>query len=286
MLNKAQAIAEYPKNYKDDFHQFLLDSQARICSMIEGLDCDGHYEGSSQKFKERRWNYKQTGGGISCVLRDGRVFEKAGVNVSRVSGDFPEGLGKQIPGTEGDASFEAMGISLVLHPRNPHVPIVHLNTRHITTQKAWFGGGTDLTPAIPYEEDTAYFHACLKEAYDEIDPTYYPKFKPWADEYFFLPHRGESRGVGGTFYDYVETTWERDFALAHATVNAFCKAYEVIVKRRMHLPWNEEDTKAQLKKRARYVEFNLIHDRGTLFGLKTGGDIEAILVSMPPLAGW
>ncbi len=270
------------------FHQFLLEAQQRICKLIEHLDAS--YSHSSQFtpqcFQMREWSYTQQGGGVSNVLRNGCVFEKAGVNVSRVSGTFSQEMSKQIPGTEKSSDFEAMGLSLVIHPRSPHVPIVHLNVRYIHTEKSWFGGGADLTPSIPYDEDTAFFHGCLREAYDQIDKEYYPLFKKGADAYFYIPHRQENRGVGGSFYDYINTNWQKDFALSQATVEAFCKSYKEIVSRRMYTPISEEDTKAQLKKRARYVEFNLIYDRGTLFGLKTGGDIEAILVSMPPLAGW
>lgn len=220
------------------------------------------------------------------ALMRGRVFEKVGVNVSTVFGAFPGPFAKQIPGAEEDPTFWASGISLVAHPRNPHVPPAHMNTRHIRTTRVWFGGGADLNPIYPVEEDTRDFHAALRAACDAFDPDWYPRFSAWADEYFFIRHRNEPRGVGGIFYDYLEGDFERLFAFTRAVGEAFERVYPELVRRRMHRPWTEEERQYQLVRRGRYVEFNLVYDRGTRFGLETGGNPEAVLMSLPPLAAW
>jgi coproporphyrinogen III oxidase len=224
---------------------------------------------------------------------NGKVFEKVGVNVSTVGGRFSEEFASSIPGAEDDPSFFATGISLVAHMANPHVPAVHMNTRFLTTTRRWFGGGADLNPAIPYEEDTDAFHARLRAACAAHDPTFYPRFSKWAEEYFWLPHRGQARGVGGIFYDRLEcaapghgATFDEHFAFTRDVGEAFLDIFPQIVRRRTATPFDAVDMDRLLTFRGRYVEFNLLYDRGTLFGLKTGGNIDAILMSLPPLAKW
>ena len=230
------------------------------------------------------------GGGAISVMR-GQVLEKVGVNVSIVSGTFSPEFRASIPGAEHDPTFWAAGISLVCHPRNPHVPAAHFNTRMLVTTKGWFGGGGDITPMFPdsteAQTDANTFHQAFKHACDRHDPTYYPKFKEWCDRYFFLPHRNEPRGLGGIFFDYHDTgNAHEDFTFVQDIGRAFLESYPAIIKTRMHQPYTQSDRNHQLHRRGRYVEFNLLHDRGTLFGLKTGGNTEAILMSLPPEVRW
>jgi len=221
----------------------------------------------------------------------GEVFEKVGVNISTVYGKFSKEFRKEIPGANRNPNFWASGISLVAHTQSPLIPAVHMNTRHIITSKSWFGGGTDITPVFPKSMgakiDAKDFHAALKETCDKYNTKYYPKFKKWCDEYFFLKHRNESRGLGGIFFDYLNTEqWEKDFNFMQDIGRTFCDIYPKIVQRNMRKKWSKKEKQQQLIKRGRYVEFNLIYDRGTRFGLMTGGNPEAILMSLPPTACW
>jgi len=261
--------------------------RTRICDEFEAIEREA---GSDAQFGFIPWDRTDDdgapgGGGVRGQM-NGAVFEKVGVNVSTVGGRFSDEFAKAIPGAEDDPSFFATGISLVAHMANPHVPAVHMNTRFLTTTKRWFGGGADLNPAIPYAEDTEAFHARMRAACAAHDPTFYPRFSKWAEEYFWLPHRGVARGVGGIFYDRLEDHFDEHFAFTRDVGEAFLDIFPQIVRRRMATPYSEEEMETLLEFRGRYVEFNLLYDRGTLFGLKTGGNIDAILMSLPPLAKW
>jgi coproporphyrinogen III oxidase len=270
---------------------WFAELRDKICAAFEAIEHDFAAGQNPATFTRKAWDRSTPdglpgGGGVMSLMK-GNVFEKVGVNVSTVYGHFSPEFRAQIPGAEKDGIFWASGISLVAHPKNPKVPAVHMNTRHIVTSKGWFGGGADLTPSCPFEADTAAFHARLKQACDAHGSDYYEHYRKWCDEYFFIRHRNEPRGVGGVFYDYHNSgNWDADFAFTRDVGLAFLDVYPKLVRGRMNEAFDETDKKAQLVKRGRYAEFNLVYDRGTRFGLMTGGNIEAILMSLPPEAAW
>jgi coproporphyrinogen III oxidase len=267
----------------------------RICAEFEAIEREA---GSPTAFQYTPWQREaveggapgETGGGTRGLIK-GQVFEKAGVNISTVHGALAQDFAATINGASAEQpSFSATGLSLVAHMANPHVPAVHMNLRFLTTTKAWFGGGADLNPPLPYAQDTADFHAALKSACDTHGADYHARFSKWADDYFHIPHRQCQRGVGGIFYDHLEcgdaAAWEANFAFTQAVGEAFLAVFPMLVRRRMGMEFSPSDKLRQLEWRGRYAEFNLVYDRGTLFGLKTGGNIDAILMSLPPEAVW
>ncbi|NLG90750.1 MAG: oxygen-dependent coproporphyrinogen oxidase [Acetobacter sp.] len=288
---------------REPARQWFESLRDKICAAFEAIEDDAVKQNSpvlpgheaAGRFERKSWNRLNEdgspgGGGVMSVMH-GRVFEKVGVNVSTVQGTFTPEFAATIPGAAEDPHFFATGISLVAHMCSPLVPAAHFNTRMIITTKGWFGGGGDITPMFPEsaeaQDDAARFHAAFAQACNAHDPEYYPRFKAWCDKYFYLPHRNEPRGLGGIFYDRLNSgNVQKDFAFTKDVGLAFLNAFPEIIRGRMMEPWTPEQREAQLIRRGRYVEFNLLHDRGTLFGLKTGGHTEAILMSMPPEVKW
>ncbi len=277
---------------------FFEAARDRLCAGLEALEDEAGpplYEGAAGRFERLPWRRgdgsEDQGGGVGSMLR-GRLFEKAGVHVSAVHGELSEEFRSRVKGASEDPRFWAAGISVIIHPRSPRVPAAHMNTRMVATTVSWFGGGSDLTPVLDYQrrddfEDAVAFHAALRAACDRHDAGYYERYKAWCDRYFFLPHRNEPRGVGGIFFDYLDSgDWEADFAFTREQCDAFIDAYLTIARRRMREAWSDAEREEQLVRRGRYVEFNLLYDRGTTFGLKTGGNVATILSSMPPAVKW
>ena len=257
--------------------------QDLICIEIEEI------ESKSIKFTSKEWlrnNSKDEGGGEYRILENGKIFDKVGVNFSEVYGKFPKNFKKKIPGAVKNPNFWASGISVVMHMKNPHIPALHFNTRYIYTNHGWFGGGIDATPCFNDNNLKNWFHHQIKLTCDRHNKNYYNKYKKWCDKYFYLPHRKEPRGIGGIFFDYKKNNWEKDFEFVRDFGVSFKDIFGEVIKKKNKKRWSNKDKEIQYLKRGRYVEFNLLYDRGTKFGLQTGGNTEAILMSLPPLAKW
>jgi coproporphyrinogen III oxidase len=289
-------LSEDRKTRAQTWFENLRDQLSAAFEAIEDEAPASLYPGAPGRFEKKPWTRgdgsKDKGGGVSGMMR-GRVFEKVGVHVSTVYGPLSSDFAKQVKGASPEnPDFWASGISLIAHLRNPHIPAAHMNTRMIATTESWFGGGGDLNPTQTYQrneghEDARAFHDAFKRACDAHGPDYFSKYKKWCDEYFWLAHRGEPRGIGGIFYDHHNSgDWEKDFAFTQDVGRAFLEIYPALIRKHLNEPWTEADREEQLVQRGRYVEFNLLYDRGTMFGLKTGGNIESILSSMPPVAKW
>ena len=271
---------EIRKDLTSSWFKTLQDS---ICRSISEL------EKNKIKFESTTWKRNQNkdeGGGEYRILKDGRIFDKVGVNFSKVYGKFPKNFQKQIPGAEKNPNFWASGISVVMHMKNPLIPAMHFNTRYICTSHDWFGGGMDVTPSKKDENEKKEFHKILKKMCNRHNKKYYPKYKKWCDEYFYLPHRKEARGIGGIFFDYKKNNFEKDFKFVREVGTTFELIFKKIIKKKLKKKWTLKDKEMQYIKRGRYTEFNLLYDRGTKFGLQTGGNVEGILMSLPPIAKW
>ena len=271
---------EIRKDLTSSWFKTLQDS---ICLSISEL------EKNKIKFESTKWKRNQNkdeGGGEYRILKDGRIFDKVGVNFSKVYGKFPKHFQKQIPGAEKNPNFWASGISVVMHMKNPLIPAMHFNTRYICTSHDWFGGGMDVTPSKKDENEKKEFHKILKKMCNRHNKKYYPKYKKWCDEYFYLPHRKEARGIGGIFFDYKKNDFEKDFKFVREVGTTFELIFKKIIKKKLKKKWTLKDKEMQYIKRGRYTEFNLLYDRGTKFGLQTGGNVEGILMSLPPIAKW
>ena len=257
--------------------------QEVLCKEIEEL------EGGSKLFKYKNWERgkkSNEGGGQSRIYKNGKIFDKVGVNFSEVYGKFSNQFKNKIPGTNKNSKFWASGISVVMHMKNPHVPAMHFNTRYVYTSYGWFGGGMDVTPCFKDKKFEKWFHSEIKKSCDKHNKNYYKKYKKWCDEYFYLPHRNEPRGIGGIFFDYKKNNWEKDFSFVREVGISFKNIFREIILKKHKKKWTKKDKEIQYEKRGRYVEFNLLYDRGTKFGLNTGGNVDAILMSLPPLAKW
>ena len=271
---------EIKKDLTSNWFKTLQDS---ICHSISEL------EKNKIKFKSKTWKRNQNkdeGGGEYRILKDGRIFDKVGVNFSKVYGKFPKHFQKQIPGADKNPNFWASGISVVMHMKNPLIPAMHFNTRYICTSLDWFGGGMDVTPSKKDENEKKEFHKILKKMCNRHNKKYYPKYKKWCDEYFYLPHRKEARGIGGIFFDYKMNNFEKDFKFVRDVGTTFELIFKKIIKKKFKKKWTLKDKERQYIKRGRYTEFNLLYDRGTKFGLQTSGNVEGILMSLPPIAKW
>ncbi len=272
--------AEIKKDLTSNWFKMLQDS---LCQSIKGL------ERNKVEFKSTKWRRnkkKDEGGGEFRILENGKIFDKVGVNYSKVYGRFPKNFQKKILGAKKDSRFWASGISVVMHMKNPLVPAMHFNTRYICTTQNWFGGGIDVTPSKIDNNEKKKFHKILKRMCDRHNKNYYPKYKKWCDEYFFLPHRNEARGIGGIFFDYKKDDFEKDFKFVRDVGVTFEEIFQKIIRKKIKKTWTNNDKEMQYIKRGRYAEFNLLYDRGTKFGLQTGGNIEGILMSLPPLVKW